>query len=71
MKERLQRKARERYQSLSKEKKEKKLQYGLEQYKNLPEDEKQKFVEYRKKVMKWETVVLKIKITVITVFWKD
>ena len=49
MKERLQRKARERYQSLSKEKKAKKLQYGLEQYKNLPEDEKQKFVEYRKK----------------------
>ena len=41
------------------------------QYKNLPEDEKQKFVEYRKKVMKWETVVLKFKITVITVFWKD
>ena len=52
MKERLQRKARERYQSLSKEKKEKNLQYGLEQYKNLPKDEKQKFVEYRKNIIK-------------------
>ena len=37
-KERLQRKARERYQSLSKMKK--KQQYGRERYKNLPEDEK-------------------------------
>ena len=38
----------ERYQSLSKEEKEKKQQHGHEQYKNLPEDRKQKFVEYRK-----------------------
>ena len=47
--ERLQRKARERYQNLSKEEKEKKLEYGCEHYKNLSEDEKQKLVEYRKK----------------------
>ena len=48
-KERLQKKARERYQNLSKEKKEKKRQYGRERYRNLPEDQKQKLVEYRKK----------------------
>ena len=49
-KERLQKKAHgERYQSLSKEEKEKKKQqYGCVRYKNLPEDEKQK-LEYRKK----------------------
>ena len=59
-KERLQRKARERYQNLSTEK-EKKQQYGRERYKNLSEDEKKtkkkkttkktkkKLVEYRKK----------------------
>ena len=40
-------KAHERYQSLSKEEKEKKPQYGRERYKNLPEDERQKLVEYR------------------------
>ena len=34
----------ERYQSLSKEEKETKQQYGHERYKNLPEDEKQKLV---------------------------
>ena len=39
-KERLQKKARERYQNLSKEEKEKKQQYGRERYKNLSEDEK-------------------------------
>ena len=33
--ERLEKKARERYQSLSKEEKEKKRQYVLERYKNL------------------------------------
>ena len=44
-KEKLRKKARERYQSLSKEKKEGKWQYGHERYKNLPEDEKQKLVE--------------------------
>ena len=42
-KEKLQKKARERYQNLSKEEKEKKPQYG-ECYKNLSEDEKQKLV---------------------------
>ena len=39
-KERLQKKARERYQNVSKEEKEKKRQYGREHYKNLSEDEK-------------------------------
>ena len=39
----------ERYQSLSKEKKEKKLQYGSKRYKNLSEGEKQKLIEYRQK----------------------
>ena len=34
-KERLQKKAHERYQNLSKEEKEKKQQYDLERYKNL------------------------------------
>ena len=45
-KERLQKKARERYQNLSKQEKEKKRQYGPECYKNLSEDVKQKLVEY-------------------------
>ena len=44
IKERLQKKARERYRSLSKERKENKQQYGYERYKNLPENEKQKLV---------------------------
>ena len=44
-KERLQKQAREKYQSLSEEKKE---QYGHEQRNNLPRSEKQKLVEYRK-----------------------
>ena len=48
-KERLQKKACEKYQNLSKEKKEKKRQYGRECYQNLSEDEKNKLVEYRKK----------------------
>ena len=39
-KERLQKKARERYQNLSKEEKEKKQQYGHERYKNLSEEKK-------------------------------
>ena len=34
----------ERYQSLSKEEKEKKQQYDCEKYKNLLEDEKQKLI---------------------------
>ena len=48
-KEKLQKKAHEKYQNLSKEEKEKKLQYGRERYKNLSKDEKQKLVEDRKK----------------------
>ena len=47
--ERLQKKAPERYQNLTKEEKEKKRQYGRERYKNFSEDEKNKLVEYRKK----------------------
>ena len=39
----------ERYQNLSKEKKEKKLQSGSKRYKNLSEGEKQKLIEYRQK----------------------
>ena len=45
-KERLQEKARERYQNPSKEEKDKKQQNCCERYKNLSEDE---LVEYRKK----------------------
>ena len=48
-KERLQKKAHERYQNLSKEEKEKKQQYGCERYKNLSENETNKLVAYRKK----------------------
>ena len=44
--------AREKYQNLSEEEKEKQ-QYGHEQCKNLSEDEKQKLVEYRKKIVKY------------------
>ena len=40
------------YETLSKEEKEKKGQYGRERYTNLAEDEKQKLVEYRKKYYK-------------------
>ena len=39
-KERLQKEAGEKYQSLCKEQKEKKWQYGRERYENLPKDEK-------------------------------
>ena len=48
-KEKLQKTAHERCQSLSKGEKEKKQQYSCERYKNLSEDEKNKLVEYRKK----------------------
>ena len=41
-KERLQKKACESYQNLSKEEKEKKRQYGCKHYKKLSEDEKTK-----------------------------
>ena len=42
-KERLKKRARERYQILCKDEKEEKQQNGRERYKNLPEDEKQNF----------------------------
>ena len=48
-KEKLQKKARERYQNLSREEKERRQQYGRDHYKNLSEDEKRKLVKYRKK----------------------
>ena len=57
-KERLQKKARERYQNLSKEEKEKKRQYGRERYKSLPENEKQKLGEDRKKYRMRKNVLL-------------
>ena len=41
--------ARERYQNLSKEEKEKKQEYGRQRYKNFALDEKNKLVGYRKK----------------------
>ena len=47
--ERLQKKARKRYQNLSKEEREKKRQYGCEHYKNISKDGKQKLVEYTEK----------------------
>ena len=49
-KERLQKKARERCQSLSKGEKEKQWQYVRERYKSLQEDERQKLVGYKKKL---------------------
>ena len=49
-KERLQKKARQRYQNVSKEEKEKKRQDSRECYKNLSEGEKKKLFEYRKKI---------------------
>ena len=48
VKERLQKKACERYQNLCKKEKEKMWQHCLERYKNLSEDKKQKLVEYKK-----------------------
>ena len=48
-KERLQKRACERYQNFSKKEKEKKLQYGCARYKISSEDEKKKLVENRKK----------------------
>ena len=47
-KERLQKKAHERYQSLPKEEQDKNQPYGHERYKNLSKDKKQKLFEYRK-----------------------
>ena len=46
--ERLNKKARDRYQNLSKEEKEKKQQYVREFHKNLRDDKKQKLAEYGK-----------------------
>ena len=51
-KERLQKKSCEKYQSLSKEEKDKKGEHGGERYKNLSEYEKQYLVGYRKKYYK-------------------
>ena len=50
-KERLPKRAPERYKTFSKEKKENKQSYGREHYKNLSRDEKQKLVEYRKNII--------------------
>ena len=47
-KERQEKKAHERYKSLSKEEKEKKQVYDNKQYKNLPKDKKHRLDEYRK-----------------------
>ena len=44
-KERLQKRAPQRYQDLSEEEKEKKQEYGRERYKDFLEDEKQRFVK--------------------------
>ena len=46
-KERLWKKARERYQNVSEEEKEKKRQYCCERYKNLLEDKIQRSVQYK------------------------
>ena len=53
-KERLRKKACERYQNLSKEEKQKKQLCGHECYKSLSEDEKNKLFEYRKNIIEWE-----------------
>ena len=45
-------KPRKRYQSFSKEEKEKKKQYKCERYKNFPKDKNQRLVEYRKNITK-------------------
>ena len=50
--ERLKKKAHDRYQNLSEEKKIKKQQYGRQRYKNLSEDGKNKLVEYTKNIIK-------------------
>ena len=57
-KERLAKKAHERYQSLSKEEEQIKQQHGREQYKNLPENGKQKLVDYRKKYITRKNILL-------------
>ena len=48
--ERLEKRAHQRYQDLSEEEEEEKNQeYGRERYINFPKDEQQRFVKYRKK----------------------
>ena len=48
-KERLSKKARERYQNISEEEKSKKHQYARERYRNLSEEEKEKKRQYGRK----------------------
>ena len=50
-KERLQKKAPERYQNLSKEEKEKRQQYGDERYKSLSKDEKKTWFSIEKNII--------------------
>ena len=50
--------AHERYQSLFKEKREKKATIWSWTRKNLSEGEKQKLVEYRKKNTEWEKIII-------------
>ena len=50
-KERLQKKAPERYQNLSKEEKEKRQQYGDERYKSLSKDEKKTWFSIEKSII--------------------
>ena len=57
-KERLRKKAREKYQNLSKEEKEKKRQYGRERYKNLSEDENKSLLSIGKKYYRMRKNVL-------------
>ena len=57
-KERLRKKAREKYQNLSKEEKEKKRQYGRERYKNLSEDENKSLLSIDKKYYRMRKNVL-------------
>ena len=47
----------EQYRNLSEGEKNKKLQYGCERYRNLPEDENQKLVEYRKNYSKMQKLI--------------
>ena len=53
-KEKLQNKARERYQIFSKEVKEKKLQYGRERYKNLSEEKSKSLSSIEKNIIERE-----------------
>ena len=47
--ERLEKRAHQRYQDLSEEEEEKNQEYCRERYINFPKDEQQRFVKYRKK----------------------